>query len=317
VSRFDDRSRAAGQARPGATSRAPRWWALLAAGLLLGSVALAGCGSDAASSQPGSTTTAARAAAKTPTTKAAAAEVHEVGDASRCETSAVSGDYLYEVHGDQQFEEGFVPVLEVGLMTFDGTGAGTRLGTLSSTRAEARSTFTYEAGKDCVGTITTEAGTVYRATFSPGGDEVTFFAAGSGVQPALDGAAERMEGEAPPTCDLGTLTGTYQYRARGTLDGKAHVEHGFEVYDGKGGVTNAFRVAGDDQAETLVGTYVVDHDCHAVVTYDSGVKLDQYVSPDGSEFYWVQTAGFEQDGLLGGHEHRVSTSTDDLITTGR
>ncbi|QXC59110.1 hypothetical protein KSP35_11860 [Aquihabitans sp. G128] len=300
----------------GAAGRSRRPWRLAAVGVLLGSVALAGCGSDASSAGP-TTKTPATAAGKATTTAADEAATPAVGDASRCETAAVTGDYLYEVHGDQQFEEGFAPVIEVGLMTFDGKGSGTRLGTLSSTREEAKASFTYEAGEDCVGTITTDAGTTYRATFSPGGDEVTFFAQGKGSQRALDGAAERMVGEAPPTCDTSTLQGTYQYRARGAFDGQPHVEHGFEVYDGKGGVTNAFRVAGADEQERLVGTYEVDDDCHAVVTYGNGVTLDQYVSPDGAEFYWVQTDGFDADGLFGGHEHRVSTSTDTFVTTGR
>lgn len=255
----------------------------------------------------------------TPATSApstSAPSTSAISDASRCGPESLKGTYLYEIHGDQQFAEGFLPFLEVGLMVFDGQGSVKRIGTDSNRLEETSTSMTYTVGEDCIGELTTTTGGAYRATVSPSGGEVSFFAAGTGAQPALDGAAERVSAETSITCDTGTLTGTYQYRSRGSFGDGVHVEHGFEVYDGQGGATNAFRVAGVDTTERLVGTYEVDAGCHAVVTYDNGVTLDQYLAPDGGQFYWIQTDGFEEPGLFGGHEHRVSSSVETLITTG-
>lgn len=262
---------------------------------------LTGCGSD-------DDTTASQATN---------AQGNQVGSSSTCEVAALKGTYLYEIHGDQQFAEGFVPFLEVGLMTFDGKGGITRIGTDSAQRAERTTTMTYTVDSDCVGELTLGSGASYRATVSPDGDELSFFAAGSvRTQTALDGEAHRVGDSESVTCDADTLSGTYKYRARGSFDNKPHVEHGFEVYDGTKNVTNAYRVAGIDQQERLVGTYTVDESCHATVKYDNGQTLDQYVAPDGSEFYWIQTDGFDKPGIFGGHETRVSTSTSTTITTG-
>lgn len=250
-------------------------------------------------------------------TKPATSTTGTSSDSSECGIGALTGTYLYEVHGDQQFAEGFVPFLEVGLMTFDGDGGITRIGTDSTQKTERKTTMTYTVGADCVGELTLSSGASYRATVSPSGDELTFFASGSTrAQTALDGEARRVGTSQSVSCGSETLTGTYQYRARGSLGAKAYIEHGFEVYDGAKNVTNAYRVAGLDEQERLTGTYAIGDDCHATVTYDNGQKLDQYVAPDGSEFYWIQTGGFQAPGIFGGHEHRVSTSTSTTITTG-
>lgn len=250
-------------------------------------------------------------------TKPAAALDQGLSDASTCDASVLSGSYLYEIHGDQQFAEGFVPYLEVGLMVFDGKGGIERIGTDSTRKSEVTSAMTYTVDGSCVGEFKVGSGGSYRATVSPSGDEVSFFAAGStNVGGALDGEARRVGSSSEISCDASTLTGTYQYRARGAYGGKVHIEHGFEVYDGSGKVTNAYRVAGQDKQERIRGTYEVTKDCRAVVTYENGQKLDQYIAPDGSEFFWVQTGGFAEAGLFGGHEHKVSTSTSNQITTG-
>jgi hypothetical protein len=264
-------------------------------------LALAGCGSETPTAARSATTTARAAVTAAPT----------------CSTASFDGMYLFEIHGDIKSSDGYRPALQLGSITFDGKGAGTLTSTSSLNFEETRLDITYETDKRCSGTITDESGASYRATFSPTGEEVSFFAAGAGAQPNLDGQADRVDDNPSATCDEGSLSGTYQYRARGAFGDQPHLEHGFEVYDGKGKVTNVFRVAGKDEEERLTGTYVVDEDCHAVVTYDTGVVLEQYIAADGSEFFWIQTAGFDEPGIFGGHERRVSTSTDTTITTGR
>jgi hypothetical protein len=275
---------------------APRSRAALCA-LAAASVSLvAGCGDDAPADRSANAATTASAA--------------------RCSTAALRGTYLYEVHGDEQFAGRVVPYLEIGVMHADGHGQIKRLGTQSLTRAQQPTSETFTVDATCSGEIRDADGGRSRATLSPGGEEVTFFAAGHGkVQDELDGKADRVS-DAGPTCSLATLHGTYQYRARGIVGGRVHIEHGFEVYDGHGHVTNAFRVAGVDTREHLTGTYRVDRDCHAVVTYAGNHTIEQYLAPAGDEFYWIQTKGLRRSEMFGGHEHRVSDSTDTTLTTG-
>ncbi|MCZ4500634.1 MAG: hypothetical protein JWQ74_3189 [Marmoricola sp.] len=245
-----------------------------------------------------------------------AAHPTSVVAASTCDLGTLDGSYLYEIHGSAQFKQGFAPFYEVGVMAFDGKGGVARIGTDSISRSEATTKMTYQVGADCVGQLTSSSGGTYRATVSPAGDEVTFFAAGDvKAQAALDGGATKVGAEESIDCHAGSLVGTYQYRSRSVVGTSTHIEHGFEVYDGKGAVTNAYRVAGVDKPQRLAGAFVLKDACHAVVTYQDGPTIDEYISPDGAEFYWIQTDAAKEPGFFGGHEHRVSSSTATTITT--
>lgn len=275
--------------------RLPRSTVSLLALTALATGLLAGCGDDG-----------------DPTPGAAA---DGVGNASSCAVADLTGSYLYEIHGDLQVAEGFVPYLEVGLLVADGEGGVTRTGTNSVDLTEASEDVTFTVAENCVGEFTFADGSAYRVSMSPGGQELTFFAAGSdSAQAYLDGSADRVTSDTEAACDDEVLSGTYQYRARGVFGGQPHVEHGFEVYDGTGAVENVYLVAGQDERTSQAGTFSFRDGCHAVVEYDSGQTLDQYVAPDGSEFYWIQTAGFDAPGFFGGHEHRVSTAVDTALT---
>lgn len=261
--------------------------------------ALVGCGGSSGADGASATTTSG--------TDAAAPD--------SCSASTLHGHFIYEVHGAATTADGTAPYLEIGELEFGRDGTGTRRQTNSATLAEGDSSFEYTVGDDCIGEIEAEDGT-YRTFVDPSGAEVTFFPAGSGdVQTDLDGLA-RAAVTSGPDCSTATLRGTYQYRSRGTLGGEGHIEHGFEVYDGDGKVTNVYRVSGEDEPTHLEGTYTVDADCRAVVTYTDGPTLEQYLSADGDEFYWLQTDGFDEPGVFGGHEHRVSAAVDTAILGG-
>ncbi len=237
--------------------------------------------------------------------------------APRCSTASLKGRYLYEVHGDKRFTEGRLPYLEVGEEVYDGAGRATSTRTDSVTRKDSTDTATYTVDADCRGLVTYASGLVQRVFVSPAGEEFTSFEAGAGAQQTgLDGGATRVSTDPTATCSADSLRGTYSYRARGFYDVALHVEHGFETY-GSAAVTNSFSTVGDDRTQFLTGSYRVDPDCRAHVTYDGGPTFTQYLAPDGSEFFWMQVAGFaEKDpaGLFGGHEHRVTTSTDPALT---
>lgn len=235
----------------------------------------------------------------------------------RCSNETLEGRYLYEIHGNKRFAEGLFPYLEVGAEVYDGHGGITNTHTDSVTREDTTTTATYEIDATCRGRITYESGVVQQIFVSPAGDELTFFEAPSDApQGNLDGGATRVD-DGDGDCSTSTLTGTYSYRARGFLEGAVHIEHGFETYAGDGAVTNAFSVNGEQGTQYLTGTYEVGEDCRARVTYEGGDTFSQYLSPDGEEFIWIQVDGFEEGddaGLFGGHEHRVTTSTDPALT---
>lgn len=236
-----------------------------------------------------------------------------------CALADVRGTYLYEVEGAGG--AGTTPYLEVGLMVADGAGGVRGVGTDSRRLSEVETRFTLRLDDRCRATLHHEdAGrATMELTLAPGGEEFTWFVTGrTGVpdQPLLDGIAQRVDDSTDPSCDAGTLVGTYQYRSRGEYGGRPHVEQGFEVYNGDRVVTNAFRVAGSPGVGRLLGEYQFLEDCHAVVVYENGQTLHQYVAPDGDSFTWIQTDGFSAPGYFGGTERRVSMSTEPAIVLG-
>ncbi|WP_370247329.1 hypothetical protein [Nocardioides sp.] len=236
-----------------------------------------------------------------------------------CDVGDIRGTYLYEVQGAGGADT--TPYLEVGLLVADGRGGVRGVGTGSRHHQESTTRWTLRVEDTCRATLTPEdpALAPLEATLAPGGEELTWFVVGAtGVtdQPLLDGAAERVDDTTQPRCDSATLTGTYLYRARGEYGGRAHVEQGFEVYNGDRVVTNAFRVAGSRLDGRLLGEYQFLDDCHAVVVYENGQVLHQYVSPDGERFNWIQTDGFSAPGYFGGTERRVSMSTEPAFVLG-
>ena len=130
-----------------------------------------------------------------------------------------------------------------------------------------------------------------------------------------------QEGYALPasqTCSTSTLRGRYQFASAGfVIVNGQHVPlavAGIDILDGSGNLssTSTLVVNGDIAFKNLVvpnGTYMVNKDCTGTLTLGaSGVQLNIFVTPDGSSFYYVQTA--PSGNVLAGTIRRVSSSTE-------
>jgi hypothetical protein len=124
-------------------------------------------------------------------------------------------------------------------------------------------------------------------------------------------AIAQNTGLEPPgaTCSEATLQGTYRfdydgYEIRGNTVVPFSVA-GYEVYDGNGHVRGVATTWVDGQIvsrnEPFFGTYTVNPNCTGTVTYTDGTRYRQFVLPDGSGFWFIQTSppgvvawGFEQ-----------------------
>lgn len=252
------------------------------------------------------------------TVAAAAATADSTAVSPRCSTATLDGRYLYEIHGDRRFKAGAYPYLEVGEELFDGQGHVSDVHTDSLSRKDASTTGTYTLDATCHGVVTYRSGTVHRLLVSPAGDDYTTYDAdGPAPQAGLDGGAERVSTDRDAPCSASSLSGTYSYRSRGFYGGALHVEQGFETFDGVKGVENSYVEAGSADTHHLTGSYASDASCRAHVTYEGGLTFTQYLAPDGSQFLWMQVAGFaagDDYALFGGREHRVTTSTDTTLT---
>ncbi len=98
-------------------------------------------------------------------------------------------------------------------------------------------------------------------------------------------------------CSEATLDGTYLFAEDGViLTGNDQIPFalaGYEVYDGNGKVrgVQSGNFGGEvSRKERFTGTYTVNADCTATVTYPDGepFRYDLFVAPDGSKFTLVQ-----------------------------
>ena len=118
---------------------------------------------------------------------------------------------------------------------------------------------------------------------------------------------------ANPDCTLDTLKGTYIFAPQGfqVQDGQQLpiALAGTETFDGKGHVEGQYTqsINGEISRVTYRGTYTITPDCVGTetVTDSTGATshYDQFVSPDGKEFTFVQT---DPGSVIAGSERRVS-----------
>jgi hypothetical protein len=116
-----------------------------------------------------------------------------------------------------------------------------------------------------------------------------------------------------PDCTLDTLKGTYLFAPQGfqVQDGQQLpiAFAGTETYDGKGHVEGQLTqsINGEISRVTYRGTYTITPDCVSTetITDSTGATshYDQFVSPDGKEFTFIQT---EPGSSIAGSERRVS-----------
>jgi hypothetical protein len=98
-------------------------------------------------------------------------------------------------------------------------------------------------------------------------------------------------------CSEATLDGTYLFAEDGVIltdnDQTPFALAGYEVYNGNGKVrgVQSGNFGGEvSRNDRFTGTYTVNADCTATVTYPDGepFRYDLFVAPDGSKFTLVQ-----------------------------
>lgn len=114
-------------------------------------------------------------------------------------------------------------------------------------------------------------------------------------------------------CSLATVKGTYVFADDGFLIKRSqkipNASAGQEIYDGKGNVQGIF--SGSEggkitRQSSYTGRYTITPDCimHVTFTGEAGdiTHFDNFVSPDGSMFTYVQT---DKGHVVSGSEKRV------------
>jgi hypothetical protein len=91
-----------------------------------------------------------------------------------------------------------------------------------------------------------------------------------------------------------TLHGTYiSLHPAGYIVGVGPVTaNGTITFDGKGNSSNTFSVSINgviQRGVTVVGPYVVNHDCTGTLSQSDDTNYDFVVMPDGSRFSWIET----------------------------
>jgi hypothetical protein len=130
---------------------------------------------------------------------------------------------------------------------------------------------------------------------------------------AIEAGYAQNETAARAKCSEATLDGTYLFAEDGFIvTGNDQVpisEAGYQVYDGNGkvrGVSSGNFGGEAFRKEPFTGTYTVEPDCTATVTYNGGDPFvyDLFVAPDGSKFTLVQVEPSEF--VRSGFELRVT-----------
>jgi hypothetical protein len=115
--------------------------------------------------------------------------------------------------------------------------------------------------------------------------------------------ASGTKGDASARCSDATLRGRYNFATESTqVSGPPpngpFAYAGFVVYDGKGADHEVYTISANGQVSRFVtetGTYHINSDCTGSET-DTGDGVgtqhyDEFVSPDGSQFTYIQTDG--------------------------
>jgi hypothetical protein len=114
---------------------------------------------------------------------------------------------------------------------------------------------------------------------------------------AVGAGYAKNENDARAKCSEATLDGTYLFAEDGFIltdnDQVPFALAGYEVYNGNGKVrgVQSGNFGGEvSRKEHFTGTYTVNADCTATVTYPDGepFRYDLFVAPDGSQFTLVQ-----------------------------
>ena len=113
---------------------------------------------------------------------------------------------------------------------------------------------------------------------------------------AIGAGYAKDENAAKAKCSEATLDGTYLFAEDGVIltgnDQTPFALAGDEVYNGNGKVrgVQSGNFGGEvSRKERFTGTYTVNADCTATVTYTNGepFRYDLFVAPDGSKFTLV------------------------------
>lgn len=194
--------------------------------------------------------------------------IHQAEAQEGCSNATLKGTYRYFYSGHKNATltntvppndvlVGSLPYIEIGFVVFDGKGHLNSSFVDSFYKTEHQSSVLYHVDSNCQGYITDAGNNSREGIFvSPSGEQYSLIDLQQYLEAHEDlaGTAHRASAKyvlpmsdnapAPHLCSTATLKGTYRYTARGRKNHNGFVdsyaETGFEDFDGKGHVTNAF-----------------------------------------------------------------------------
>lgn len=239
--------------------------------------------------------------------------------ALNCTNGTASGTYGYRMSG---VIVGAGPVLVNGIFTNnpDGTGSGrVYLSVAGQTIPDATwSIATFQTNSDCTGkgsfffaplnqTVT------YDYVVSDGGKQIDLVNTGAGN--AFNGYGRRISSAGrAPSCNNGTILGTYSYRLDGSVPGVPNLSGvGIETYALDAGFNGAFSGSdtisfnGQIVPRTFQGTYKVNNDCTGTGRYTDSLNPNPinfvFVAVDGGRELFFQ--GTDPGVIISGVSRRL------------
>ncbi len=107
-------------------------------------------------------------------------------------------------------------------------------------------------------------------------------------------------------CGPSTLHGLYLYTGEGSdVSGNPIAESGWEIYNGNGKMSGKYSQSTNGTITsdgTYTGTYTVNSDCSGTLTTSDGSHYDQFLSPSGERFTWIET---DSGSTFAGDEQRA------------
>jgi hypothetical protein len=126
-------------------------------------------------------------------------------------------------------------------------------------------------------------------------------------------AATAAADNAPSTCSLASLHGSYAWSGTSQTASGPVSGSGMESYDGAGHMKwlNIWSNGSISYTSSGTGTYTLGANCIATVTYEyngapSGLPWTYFAAPDGSGYYWNNNQGAGT--VSAGHVERISSA---------
>jgi hypothetical protein len=204
-----------------------------------------------------------------------------------CTLATVQGSYGLVGSGTYLGE----PVTVTGVFTTNGAGNFGYQATqnINGTVSSFSITGRYTLIANCTATVRLINGETFSAVVVSGGSEIDFQSTTPGSVETV--VAKKLSSTASSTCSLATVTGSYGLVGSGTYFGEPATVTGIVTTNGAGNfVYGAIQnVNGTVSSFTITGTYTLNANCSATITFVNGETFSAVVVSDGSEIDFQST----------------------------